>query len=408
MVLILYQRGHKETAKKVAADLVRAFSDHITVSLLSAETASSWPGAQSWDDLLIIIFDGKKFPDSGNKFIQTYIALRSESAILLPVAVNAISTKPPGGASGIKALKYDRTAKGPNGRLVNRVGGMLGLRLQGRDGKIFISYRTADGAAIARQLHAHLQGLGHRSYLDEAKEFDGEPAIRPGTPVQKEIDEALGDANLLLLVDTPSAPASIWIKHEVETADALLLPILPLCFREKADRNLGPRFPSLRALQRWVTLSMPHPKANPPLDPKQLDEIVSEAEVYLCQIFRRKCRVPFVVEREFVSHGFAWKVLDKRLLMFESSKGVSRRIRTKVLSHCSIFDPVYSPALKRFAAFLKSTARCNYSLFIYDGEILPEPILDDIVKDQSEPVIILHHQELATLIDSNFTTIAAA
>ena len=79
-----------------------------------------------------------------------------------------------------------------------------------------------------------------------------------------------------------------------------------------------------------------------------------------------------------------------------------------MLSHCSVFDPVYGPALKRFAEFLKGTARCNHSLFIYDGELLPEPILNDIAEAQPEPVIILHHQELAALIDSNFTTVVAA
>jgi hypothetical protein len=56
---------------------------------------------------------------------------------------------------------------------------------------------------------------------------------------------------------------------------------------------------------------------DPPLSVGQLDKIVDEAETYLSEIFRRKCRVPFIVEKEFVSHGFAWKTLDKRLLMFD-------------------------------------------------------------------------------------------
>ncbi len=226
--------------------------------------------------------------------------------------------------------------------------------------------------------------------------------------MQQEIDQALQKANLVLLIDTPAAPASPWIKHEVETADALLLPILPLCFRDNSDRKVGPRFPSLVALQRWVSLHTPDPASGPALSISQLDEIVSEAETYLCEIFQRKCRVPFLVEKEFVSHGFAWKVLDERLLMFESSRSVNWRVQTKVLSHCSVFDQIYGPALKRFAEFLKSTGRSNHSLFIYDGELLAEPILKEIAQAQSEPVIILHHQELAALIDSNFITLVAA
>ena len=46
-----------------------------------------------------------------------------------------------------------------------------------------------------------------------------ETKILPGSPVQKEIDEALDKSNLLLLIDTPSAPGSKWIMHEVETAE---------------------------------------------------------------------------------------------------------------------------------------------------------------------------------------------
>src|SRR5258708_40365905 len=134
---------------------------------------------------------------------------------------------------------------------------MLGLRVQGRDGKIFISYRRSDGVAIAKQLYEHLEAKGHCPYLDEAKEIDGDTKILPGTPVQQQIDEALSNANLVLLIDTPSAPASPWIKHEVDTADGLLLPILPICFRDASDPKKGPRFRSLLALQRWVSIQSP-------------------------------------------------------------------------------------------------------------------------------------------------------
>ena len=130
-------------------------------------------------------------------------------------------------------------------------------------------------------------------------------------------------------------------------------------------------------------------------------------EKYLCEIFRRKCRVPSVVEKEFVGHGFVWKVLDKNLLMFESSKDRNARLRTTVRSHCSLFDQIYSPAIRRFDEFLKSSGRGNYSLFIYDGELLPGPQLEEIVKSHSEDVIILHHQEFAALIDSDFTVLGA-
>jgi TIR domain len=403
MIVILYQDRCRDVAEKTALELAGAFADQVTIAAIAADSAGGWPAEISWDDLLIVLYNGKGFPASGNAFIADYLQKRPETALLLPVALNTGLPKPPEAAAAIKALPYDAAASGPKGRLVNRAGGMLGLRLQGRDGKIFLSYRASDGAAIAKQLYEHLQALGHRPFLDEARELDGDTKILPGTAVQKEIDEALADANLVLLIDTPAAPVSPWIKHEVDTADSLLLPILPLCFRDAGDSRQGPRFRSLLALQRWIALPLPVAGSTTPLTSTQLDQIVDAAERYLCEIFQRKCRVPFLVEKAFVSKGFAWKVLDKRLLMFESSKNLSVRLHTKVLSHCSLFDQIYPPAIKRFCEFLSATGRGNYSLFMYDGELLATPQLQEFVESQPEEVIILHHQELAALIDSNFT-----
>src|SRR5262249_42036075 len=135
----------------------------------------------------------------------------------------------------------------------------------------------------------------------------------------------------------------------------------------------------------------------------KLNEIVHAAEKYLSEIFKRKCRVQFLVEKDFVSKGFAWQFLEKGLLIVESSRSLSVRVRTKSMSHCSLFDQVYTPAIQRFCEFLNATGRGNYSLFIYDGELLAATQLQELLESQPEDVIILHHQELAALIDSNFT-----
>jgi hypothetical protein len=59
-----------------------------------------------------------------------------------------------------------------------------------------------------------------------------------------------------------------------------------------------------------------------------------------------------------------------------------------------------------FSAFLKKSGRPNHALYIYDGELIPEPQLKEIIEatPPDDGVVILHHQELATLIDSNFST----
>ena len=404
MLVILYPDKYKDMAEAVRQDLLTAFSKQIQVELLRAEVDSSWPGkSYSWDDLLIVIYDKEDFPESGSRFITEY-QQRPQPGMLLPVAADPAVRKPPQAASGIKALPYDDAAKGANGRLVSRVGAMIGLRVQGRESKIFISYRASDGKAIAEQLYAYLKGLGLDPFLDEAPEIDGFTKILPGSPVQTEIDKRLKTSNLLLLIDTPEVTASPWIKREIDTADASLLPILPITFREVDDRKQGPRFRSLLALQRWVQLPKPAPGATPPLSEAQLEEIQRAMEDYMCEIYKRKLRVPFIVQQEFESRKFTWKEESGLLLTYRSSKPPSGRLTTKVLSHCALFDPSYTPAMKTFTGFLKKlTTQSNYNLFIYDGELLPESQLNEIVEAQDDAnVTILHYQELATLIDSNF------
>ena len=408
MIVILYPSACQKIAETTHADLLTAFAGHVEVANVPAEAAGAWPSpAAAWDDMIIAIYDGSAFPDAGLSFISEYLRQRGDDSMVLPVAIDSKHQKPPKPIDGIKALLYDASAAGDRGRLANRTGGMLGLRVQGRNTKIFISYRAADGSEIAEQVNAHFRSLGHNTFLDQAKEFDGEPTILPGSPVQEEIDTALNTANLVLLIDTPKALDSIWIKHEIDTADGLLLPILPICFRDAADPKKATRFRQLLALQRWVLLPTP-PTGATPLSADTLDHIAAEVETYLCEIFRRKCRVPFLVKKEFVSRGFAWVTLDERLLMYSSSKTGGRLI-TKIVNHCSIFDAVYEPSIRRFRAFLAGIDQSNHSLFIYDGdEVLPDHEVVELSKNIPDAPVVLHHQELAALIDSNFTMLGAA
>ncbi|MDN2714395.1 toll/interleukin-1 receptor domain-containing protein [Janthinobacterium sp. SUN120] len=406
MIVILFDFNATSVANEISANLLNTFYKNITIEMVDAASAKLWPSVASWDDLLLVVYQGGNFPAEGNQFIEKFIAERGDKALILPVAVDLSAPQPPQAAAMIKALPYDIAAKGIDGRLVSRTGGMLGLRLQARESKIFISYRAVDGSKIAKQLHSHLESLGYIPWLDEAIELDGHTAILPGSPVQAQIDSALETASLVLLLDTPSAPQSIWIRHEVDTADAMLVPILPVCFRNADDSKIGPRFRSLVALQRWISMPNPSMSLDLPLSLNQLDDIVQEVEKYLCEIFRRKCRVPFIVENEFVAKGYEWSVRDKAHLMFESSKS-GGRVRTRIISHCSIFDQIYGPAITHFRRFVDTAGSLNYSLFIYDGDLLTRIELEDVVDDHDGKVIVLHHQELSSLIASNFSNLGS-
>lgn len=407
MIVILFDPKFALDAKKIGDDIFVAFHKNVEVYLDEIRAGGKWPASPDWDDLLIVLFDKDDFPPSGNLFIEDFIRSRGTRALLLPVAMDINHRKPPEAAERIKALPYDDSAKGVDGLLVKRVGGMLGLRVQGRDSKIFISYRERDGAFIAEQIFNHLHELGHTPFQDQAKERDGDTMILPGVPVQDEIEAALADASLVLLIDTPRAPESVWIRVEVDTADSTLVPILPVVFRNLGDRKIGPRFRSLQALQRWVMIDNFDTTQRTALSNADLDRIVYELETYMCEIFRRKCRVPFIVEREFTQYGFDWQIKNKPLFIYGSAKGAGR-VNTRVLTHCSIFDQIYQPSMSSFRKFISSSDRANYSLFVYDGEFLSDTELSDMLAHESDDVVVLHHQELSVLIASNFTKLGAA
>src|SRR5580704_13107385 len=107
MIVILYQAGCRDVAEKTASELLRTFADKVEVLLIAAETDTTWPAAESWDDLLIVIFNGKDFPAPGNRFIELYLQKRPETAQLLPVANDPAVRTPPEAAAAIKALQYD-------------------------------------------------------------------------------------------------------------------------------------------------------------------------------------------------------------------------------------------------------------------------------------------------------------
>ncbi|AZS80097.1 toll/interleukin-1 receptor domain-containing protein [Achromobacter spanius] len=405
MIVVLHNEACGNIANCIQTDLLETFQDHISVALALDSIPYVWPSDVNWDDLLIVLYDEHPFPNEANTFIEEFLRSRPDTAMILPVAINKDFPVPPGAAKDYKALAFDGNSLGANGRLIHRAGAMLGLRLQGRNTKVFISYRAVDGKQIASQIYDYLYTLGYKPWLDEAKDLDGATQILPGNLVQKEIENALSEASLVLLVDTPESYKSKWIKEEINTADSMLIPVLPVVFRSQGDGKKGPRFRALLSLQRWIDMTFLDVPTQKNLSDAELEKITVEIETYLCDIFVRKCRVPFLVERSFKAAGYDWEALDRALLMFRSHQEFSPRLKRTIHSHCSIFDQIYDPARARFKSFLQTQPRANHSLFVYDGDLWPEDEFRDYLDDD---MIVLHHQELSALLASHFTKLGGA
>lgn len=409
MIGILYPENGKSEAEKIAQDIQQIYEGHLQTQLLFEKELLKAPETElSWDDLLIVLFSGLAPSKEAEEFINSYSRLHPKS--ILPVNLDPNHRVPPVPISAIKAVSFDNSERGQASRIVKRVGTILGLRLRHPDNRIFISYRALDATLIAKQVYDVLKDNGFDVWLDEAKdEYDGEGKIPGGADVQEVIEQNLLKADLVLLIDTPKARESKWIRLEINHANAHLIPVLPICFRELNDRLKGPRFHSLKALQRWVEVDEYRDADDYVLNNENLDRILNELEVYLCEIYRRKLRIPEMARRQFLLHGFDWSVIDQTKHLYESMKQLDRRIKRVIVSKCSIFDEVYTPALKFFVERC-FTLTPNYSLFIYDGEVLSEDEIQEIC-DQEEVrdchnLIVLHHQEISVLLSSDFQRVS--
>jgi hypothetical protein len=411
MIGILYQESDSVEAEIIEEDIQQVYEGHLQTLLVSASEVRKPPAAEpSWDDLLIVLFSADDFPEEMKEFISSYLGLRHLKCIL-PVNLDPNHRVPPAPISGIKAVPYDSGLRGESSRIAKRVGTMLGLRLRHQDNKIFISYRASDGTSIAKQVFDFFKENGFEVWLDEAKdEYDGEGKIPGGADVQEVIEQNLLQADLVLLIDTPKTRESNWIRLEINHANANLIPILPVCFREMKDHRRGPRLLSLKALQRWVEIVEYRDANDYIMNNDNLDKVLGELEAYLCDIFRRKLRIPEVARRQFLLHGFNWSSIDPTKHLYGSMKQLGNRLKRVIVSKCSIFDEVYTPALKFFVEHC-FTLSPNYSLFIYDGEVLSDNEIQQICDQEKvrdcQNLIVLHHQEISILLASDFQRVSS-
>ena len=406
MIVIYYEPQHLDAAHRIQEALKDTYQDQLHVELVVMASGNTWPGEPSWDDLMIVPFGQEPCFDLAHELLRSKLGTGPQSCPILPVALSDTRLAPPEPIGHLKALLLSTSES--EERLTRRVGALLGLRLRSRDQSIFISYRSIDGTVPAEQIEKFLTENGYRVWRDEARDaFDGETSIEAAKDVQSVIEQKLGEADLLLILDTPQAPSSRWIKLEIDLANGRLIPVLPLLFftPEERRRRKPCRFRSLASLQRGCVLRAEADGGVPLLTKDELTQVLEEIEIYLTDIFRRKLRVPFLVQKEFLSKSFEWSKRDR--FIYEALRQQGGALRTRVFSHCSYFEGIYNPSLLALIEHFDITKpRANYALYVYDGQILSpleiEEIRSEVALADSTDVIILHNQEIAGMLKNNF------
>jgi len=402
MIQILCDPEQTPTAKTIADHLQRAYENQLEIDTLPLSHFDTSIRDSCWDDIVMVLFQ----QGTVLKAAEPPLAQPQKERII-PVALDSRQRMPPDPISGIKAVDYDDGSLQAAERIVRSVGTKLGLRLRRSKTKIFISYRASDGSAIAHQLEHFLDQQGYNPWRDEACADEDEGNIAVGEAVQKAIEKNLSNANLMLLIDTPSVTQSDWVSEEIDLANGALIPILPICCRDQKDRDRGSRFRSLDALRRWVPVGLDTTGSKSPLREMELEAIQDEMEHYLCEIYRRKLRLPFIARNRFDKHGYSWSDLDKHHL-FRSTKAHHRRISWRVLSHCSILNEVNPTELRSLFGDEHDATTENFRLFIYDGDVIPDREIEALAEmNTSGNLLIVHYQELDTLLRSHFTRLTS-
>lgn len=401
MIAILHEARHRAAADKIALALQSAFKG-LAVALLPSETVDGWPADESCDDAMIVLFDSEPLSAAGERLGR---AQARPERFVLPVGVSSHRV-PPTPFSHLKAIAFDA---GQVERVVARVGAVLGLRLRCGDQTVFISYRALDGTALAAQLETFLRSHGYRVWRDDAQDqMDGQTMIPPGMEVQRVIEENLQRADMLLVLDTPRAAESGWMNLEIDLANGYLIPVLPVFFKRPDDRRLQcSRFRILETLQRACVIPVAGADAPQILSEEELDAILHEMESYLREIFERRLRVPYNVKKEFEAQQYQWTERDR--FLYEAVRQRGGRLRTRVFSHCSIYDGIYDRGLTAFVRHVEAVSPpANYALYVYDGPLIPLTQLEEVERaarlDGSSHVILLHHQEVRAVLQSNFTS----
>jgi hypothetical protein len=389
MITILAQDGAGPTAQEISDALVQEFSLPVPPEIVG--TNAVWSRPVEWDDLLLVVFNSSTLPPSAVQFIAAYRAAHTIGGHVIPVGVDPNLRVPPDPIGGIKAIAFDGTPQ-VLAQVTITAGVFLGLSLRPGRQKIFVSYRANDGTVLANSIHSRLKEAGFDAWLDEAQDN-----LPPGTDVQQEIEKKLKEAAMVLLVDTPNAPDSKWVKIEVDLANSQLIPVLPAVAGDRV-----PRFIQLQGLRRWSLI-----KQDQPLDDVDWTGVRDEVYQLLLSTFRRRLRILTRTKKAFLDHGYQWIALDDCLRMYRCEKQINPIRKLVALSHCLVQDVTYIPAIQAWWNYLSNyqdLPTVNEKLCIYDRDKLLSETEIAALADKLPQIngILVHWNELDVLVASNF------
>jgi hypothetical protein len=199
-------------------DAVR-WEPRLRAALPAAEILHSTERLRLSDAAVVVLFHRPGAPFEHGPFHEATRAWRDDFPVLL--AVPDVGTYQPSQLPLEFLTLREVKAVGlqPPDALIDALRHHLGERDMTSDVAVFISYSWSDGKGWADALH---DGLWAR----EVPAFQDARDLPPGVAVQNAIEREIGRRRVLLVVDTPRARQSAWIREEIVLARASRVPVV--------------------------------------------------------------------------------------------------------------------------------------------------------------------------------------
>lgn len=245
--------------------------------------------------------------------------LRNRGVFVLPVVpdVAKYNSYVPSSLSGINGVPIS-----PGDPRMESIAGIIleELRLTRAKRLVFISYRRDESSGVAEQLYRAFDERAFDVFLDTH-------SVRGGSEFQSVLWDRMADADLLILIDTPRALSSRWVREELARAQALGLGVLQLVWPAYI-RTPGTEFCEPRYLD---TSDLDGPAASASSDAllkgPALQAIVAMAEGLRARsLAARRARIVGEVWKRAADAGMTANIQPARWVDLQSPRGTRYRV----------------------------------------------------------------------------------
>jgi TIR domain len=260
-------------------------------------------------------------------------------------------------------------------------------------GSLFISYSHRDAWGLAEALARKLKTRGYRVFRDENRDRDDMISIPPGSPTQKVLEDAILSHGFVLLLDSPAAQGSAWVRREVDVAFGNLLPVLPVVVEglpneSNASPPRGGRFRSVRELDREVRLGSEAlgvaggPGVEAAVD-GAIDALESQVVDTLLGHLRSRRRLIHGSRQRFEALRYEWQDHVRQRLQFAVARSRGSQARTvtrRMLVQCSPYPRLLRKTVdvldSRFKERSPGTQPFNDAVLVHNSIALDDDVAE--------------------------------